>query len=503
MIEYPYLYGFNNLSPINQKGNPDMYNVILIITDTYRYDNLKDRADVMPVHTPELDAFADQRATEIEGFYTGSFPTIPHRTDLATGRLGWTYYGWQPIDQSGNNHIARLLSNNGYATQLICDCPHLFNARFQFGFNAAFQHRGQEGDKALLHLNDPIEKVMPYEKTRMRPIFRDHPLVDLHRWHNRYWNFESETFPARTGETAMRWLEENYKAAPFFLWVDFFDPHEPWDAPEYMVKKYDPDYDGIPMIHPNYGHTGAYTDAELRNLRAHYAAEAELVDRHIGRILQKIDDLQLWENTIVAITTDHGMSIGEHNRTGKSNISEDDDRYWPIYPEIGHVPFLIAAPDVPKGKSLPIFAQAMDFIPTISDLAGVEIKPPDSFHGKSFSQALKSGSGDHRDAVVSGCYLRPKEVGSIPRGATTPFLVTEKWGYAPVGANGSPELYDLSIDPLAADDVSADNEDTVREMHDLLISYLKEHEAPDDALKCWGKNPRLNADGSWAVDYEE
>ncbi len=66
-----------------------MHNIILIITDTYRYDNLGDRAEIMPVRTPELDAFAAERATAVEGFYTGSFPTIPHRTDIATGKLGW------------------------------------------------------------------------------------------------------------------------------------------------------------------------------------------------------------------------------------------------------------------------------------------------------------------------------------------------------------------------------------------------------------------------------
>ena len=86
-----------------------MKNIILIITDTYRYDNLEDRATVMPVRTPELDAFAAEQATAVEGFYTGSFPTIPHRTDIATGRLGWPNYGWQAIELSSRNHAARLL----------------------------------------------------------------------------------------------------------------------------------------------------------------------------------------------------------------------------------------------------------------------------------------------------------------------------------------------------------------------------------------------------------
>ncbi len=478
-----------------------MYNIILIITDTFRYDNLFSRSRVMPVRTPELNAFAEKRATSIEGFYTSSFPTIPHRTDIATGRIGWINYGWQPIDLSGKNHIARILNSKGYATQLICDCPHLFNARFQSAFDAAMQNRGQEGDKSLLRLNDPIKNVMPMEKTRLSPMFREHPLVDLHRWHNQYWQFESDSFPAKTGQTAVRWLEENCDFNPFFLWVDFFDPHEPWDPPEYLVKRYTPDYEGIPMLHPNYGRADAYTDAELLNLRAHYSAEAELVDRWIGRILQKIDDLQLWENTVVIVTTDHGMSIGEHERTGKSNISTDDDRYWPIYPEIGHIPFLVFVPKVSGGNSLDLLAQPIDFLPTVCELADADVNPPEPFHGKSFAKVIRNGSGHHRDVVITGCHTVSKEAGSVPAKACTPFVIASKWGYTPVGAKGTPELYDLTVDPLAEKDIASSNEDAVREMHDILIAYLKEHNASENALKCWGNSPRLNADGTWSIDY--
>ncbi|MCY4657958.1 MAG: sulfatase, partial [Gammaproteobacteria bacterium] len=318
-----------------------MKNIILLITDTFRFDNLFDYAK-RPVNTPELDRFAEERASSLKNFYTGSFPTIPNRTDIATGKLGWPHYGWQPIDLSSRNHIGKTLRRQGYTTQLLCDCPHLFNSRFQFGFDAAYQHRGQEGDKHLLHSNNPIDNILPLEKTRQHPLWKGASLADAHRWINRYSILEDETFAAKTASTTVRWLEENHLADPFFIWVDFFDPHEPWDPPEYFVKKYDPDYSGTPMIHCNYGPATDYTEEELHNLWAHYAAESEVVDRHLGRVLQKIDDLNLWDNSIVVITSDHGTSVGEHNRTGKSNIANNDERYWPIYPEVGHVPFLIA-----------------------------------------------------------------------------------------------------------------------------------------------------------------
>ena len=205
----------------NEVNYQNMKNIVLLITDTFRYDNLGERAR-RPIRTPMLDKFEAERATAIDEFYMSSFPTVPHRTDIMTATVGWPHYPWQPINQSGRNIIAKLLSEQGYATQLICDTPHLFNTRFQDAFDAAFQHRGQEGDKPLLHHNDEIKIVMPNEKTRPHPSYRGHTLPNTHRWTNRYYQYETETFSSRTSETTVRWLEENHRSGPFFLWVNLW-----------------------------------------------------------------------------------------------------------------------------------------------------------------------------------------------------------------------------------------------------------------------------------------
>lgn len=461
-----------------------MKNIILIITDTFRFDNLLEAAH-RPVHTPYLDTFIQERATFVEGCYTGSFPTIPHRTDVASGILGWPHYGWQPIDLSGPNHIAHILADNGYESQLICDCPHLFRARFQAGFSAAFHVRGQEGDRPLLHLNDPIETVVPDRKTRTRPRYRGATLVNTHRWTNRYFTHEHETFPARTGATAVQWLEDNSAFNPFFLWVDFFDPHEPWDPPEYLVKRYHPDYDGIPMLHPNYGPSSALTEEELYNLWAHYAAESELVDRWIGRIIEKITDLDLWDDTIVLITSDHGTSLGEHDRTGKSNIDDQDERNWPIYPEIGHVPCLFAGTEIPRGTRSSMLVQPIDFLPTLCSLAGVGAVPSRPFQGVSFAPNLLQGKPKHRDYVVSSSHIIPGESGEPPQRTPTPFLVTGEWGLAPVGALGKPELYHLTQDPLATTDLSTDHPSKIPDLFEMFLSHLAEHGAEANLIDYW------------------
>ena len=451
----------------------------MIISDTFRYDNLSRRA-AMPVRATQLEQFA-RRAVSLSNFYNSSFPTIPHRTDVTTGRYGWPWYGWQSRTQSGKNHLPSIFHQAGYVSQLLCDTPHLFRANFDQGFDGANLLRGQEADLPMLRMNYPIEHVMPPEKTRTGRHFQGRNLVDLHRWENRGWRREEDCFPPRTAALATEWLEENYKYHPFFLWVDFFDPHEPWDPPEYLVRRYDPDYAGTPMLHPNYGKASDYTPEELKNLRAHYCAEAELVDRWVGRVIQKIDDLGLWENTAVVFTSDHGTSLGEHNRTGKSNINDRDDRAWPIYPEVAHIPLLVAAPGLEGGRTVPALLQPPDILPTLLDLAGVKAKPPDPVHGRSFAPLLGGKEQEPiRDIAVSASHWRRKP-GEKPGKAVTPVVYTEKWAYVPFGPKGERELYDLSADPLGEKNLAGAGARVMDDLQARLMDWLKKMEAPKEA----------------------
>jgi len=452
-------------------------NIILIISDTFRYDNLFDRA-ATPVHTPWLDAFAE-RAVSLSRMYTSSFPTIPHRTDTTTGRFGWPWYGWQSRLQSGQNHLPQILGKAGYVSQLLCDCPHLFKADFDRGFHGAHVLRGQEGDTYFLRMNTPIAQTMPPEKTRDGHHFQGRNLPDIARWTNQLWRHEEDRFAPRTARLAVEWLEENYEHDPFFLWVDFFDPHEPWDPPEYMVRKYDPTYRGPAMIHPNYGKASDLTKAELRNLRAHYCAEAQLVDRSVGRVLQKIDDLALWDNSVVVFTTDHGMSLGEHNRTGKTNINHRDNRPWPIYPEIAHIPFMIAAPGLEGGREVGQLIQPPDILPTLLDLCGLRVPTPDPLHGRSFAGQLLGVVDDPvRDVAIAASHTRSL----AGRGPTTPVVYTERWAYAPCGMRRTPELFDLRKDPCCENSVAKQHPRICQRLHQRLLDWLREYDAPPEAI---------------------
>lgn len=469
---------------IEPGGEKALRNVILIIADTFRRDNLRPSAQGGP-RTPHLDRFFAERAASVERYYCGSFPTGPNRTDVVTGRAGWPRFPWQPVAQSSANHLARLFGDAGYLTQLICDSSHLIQPNLALfpGFHAWYCERGQEGDTPLLHANDPIPAVVPHAKTFPIPPAGRPTLADRHRWHNRYFELEEQTFSYRTARTTVRWLEENYRSPqPFFLWVDFFDPHEPWDAPEYLVRRYDPDYTGTPMVMPNYGLASRYTPAELANLRAHYLAETELVDRHVGRVLEKIEDLELWHDTVVVFASDHGTSLGEHGRTSKINRDPDDPRYWTLSPELSHIPLLVAAPGVTAGIRHSVFAQPVDLMPTLFDLSGVAaggpVTTPEPLHGHSLAGALRGRAGGPRGAALAGsCPGGLAAGGDWPGGINTPFLVTDDYGYAPVGEDGAAQLFDLAADPLAERPLGA-GKAALADAHARFTTLLQEIDPP-------------------------
>jgi arylsulfatase A-like enzyme len=459
-------------------------NVVVIVSDTLRYDHIGANGNDW-IKTPELDAFA-AKATCFDNCYVSSFPTIPTRTDWFTGRYGFPFYGWRPLDP-GATVIAPLLADAGYTNQLIIDTPHMMrgSANFDRGFHGAKWIRGQEGDTPMTWMNHPVEERIPDDKTRQRPRLFGGTLANVHAWQNHHqWNSGEDRFVAQTCRAASLWLEHNYKADPFFLWVDCFDVHEPWDPPDYLVRMYDPDYDGTPMFHPNYGAASDYTEAELRNLRAHYAGEVTLVSQHVGRVLRTLEDTGLMENTVVVFMADHGMYLGEHNRTGKSNISDTDDRgSWPLYREVSHIPLMVYSPGVDAGRAAEL-VQPPDIMPTVLDSAGFDV--PAEAHGQSLRPLLGAADGSRkwsREIAVSSPAL---QVGRGREGAK--LSVTDGAWSLILGQDGAiaPELYDLAVDPGEENDIAAANPAKVEAMRQACLDWLSDLGASDERIAAVG-----------------
>jgi len=456
-------------------------NVIILVCDTFRYDYLGCNGNEW-IGTEDLDRFA-RRAACFDQHYVSSFPTIPNRTDMFTGRYGFPFYGWQPLARD-IPVMSDIFSEVGYQTQLICDTPHLMG-RGHFcerGFSGANWIRGQEGDRPLLKGKLPPRLIVPADgKTRVDANMRGTKwgnLATLHTWTNRDWAWEEDRFCVQTARMTSRWLEENHDAEPFLLWVDFFDPHEPWDPPEHLVRLYDRSgYDGPPIIHPNYGPASIYSRKELANLAAHYAAELFLVNKWVGHVLRKIEELSLFENTLVVFTTDHGTLLGEHNRTGKSNICPDDERVWPLYQEVAHIPLMIAGPGIRGGQRVGELTQPVDLLATVLDYARLRSRAPD-MHGHSLKPLLGRGKAPWpRRYAFSSTFLR--------NGGPT--VSDKRWTYLAYGEKGGrTELYDRREDPRQKRNLIRKRPEIARRMQRALGAFLRDLGTPEENYSLLG-----------------
>lgn len=453
------------------------WNFIVIVSDTFRYDYVGANGNQW-IRTPELDWFARQ-SVRFDNAYISSFPTVPHRTECFTGRVVFPHHDWQPLDPNVPV-LSEILEDHGYGTQLITDTPHLMGSSnwFHRGFSGGITVPGQEGHVPLTRYNKGIEDVVPGKKERCIPVVQgNHSLLDLHMWSRDEWVWEEDRYCVKTARLASKWLELNYKKDGFFLWVDFFDVHEPWDPPEYLVAMYDKSgYDGPPMYMPNYGPASDYTAKELSNLRAHYAAECTLVSKWVGHVLKKIEELGLYENTVVIFTSDHGTYLGEHNHTGKNNMCPTDKRGTTgLYPEVAHVPMYVRVPAQQRSFRVKELVQPMDLFATILDLAGVLDKP--DMNGFSLEPLLmRQRTAWLRKRLFMGSFLGGAKPGSGIRPAAAD---RRWWAVFPEEQDQKHELYDRSKDPSCTRNVAREHAATLKRLTKAFHRFLEEVMAED------------------------
>lgn len=302
-------------------------------------------------------------------------------------------------------------------------------------------------------------------------------LVDIHAHTNFRRRYEKESQPALVADAACRWLEDNYRGGPFFLWVDFFDVHEPWFPPRYLLDLYHPGYRGAAMPHPNYGPAGAYSREELRNMRARYKGMCTLLSKSVGRMLRVIEDGRLLDDTIVVFMSDHGMYLGERGRTGKSRISprEGNDAF-PFYREVAsicwsmHVPRAAGVKALKPGSRLPVLAQAPDLMPTLLELCGLEAPREAGIEGVSLVPWLTGrGRGQPRGIAVTTSHMGPGR--ACRRPTVTDGRHTLVVGDEPGG--GRSELYDDRRDPWQRRNVLPARRAAAERLHGRLLDRLR------------------------------
>jgi arylsulfatase A-like enzyme len=416
-------------------------NVIVICLDTFRADLIGPDAKMSGVATPSLDALASE-SVSFERAYGEGQPTLQMRRAFFTGRRSfpWRYNydrrghwhhapGWHKIPPEQDT-LAEILVRRGYYTGLIADTYHMFKPTMNYtrGFCTYEFIRGQETDNWRGGTLSAIEAQL--RKHTRGPL--DSPSIlrlAQYLWNQRGRQGEEDYSCARVFRAAMRWLEDSAANAPFFLWIDSFDPHEPWDPPTLYADHYYP-YEGTDYIYPV--NEGA-TPEEQERIVSLYCGEVTFVDKWAGAFLNVVDELKLWEDTIVVLTSDHGTQLRDHGRFGKG---ADE-----LHPFNTQIPLYVRHPDGPRRRRVDAFVQSHDLAPTLLRLLDV---PYANVDGQDAWTLVTGERSSLRDHVVTGW------AGFVAGNAGGRASVRdEEWNYVVSvhEEDPNPELYHLPSDP--------------------------------------------------------
>ena len=343
--------------------------------------------------TPNLDRFA-ARSVKFNNHYTGSLPCMPARHDILVGALDFLWRPWGSIEL-WERPITHELRRKKIPTHLFSDHPHLFETggeNYHTDFFAWDYTRGHEGDPWKTR-SDPSWIGTPTLPAKQRG--GEELAYDISRTYFR----DELDFPGpRTMQSSADWLREHGSHhESFMIFVDEFDPHEPFDTPAPWANKYDPDWKDELLIWPPYAvggvENGVITEREGQHVRANYGSKLSMIDHWFGRILDEMDRQDLWADTLFILCTDHGHYLGEKDIWGKPRV--------PQYEVLGHIPLMIAAPGI-KPAEISALTTNVDINATLADLFDVETRY--LTHGKSLLPLIHQEQNSVREYAIGGVF---------------------------------------------------------------------------------------------------
>ena len=477
-------------------------NVIVIVADTWRFDYLGCYGNDW-IRTPNIDRLATE-STVFENAYAEGCPTVPTRRALLTGRYTLPYRGWGPL-LSEDKTLADILWSQSVWTALITDTGpmHMPGYGYERGFDFARYFRGQQFD--YFYRNDPCDLDPDrFHKPAFDPRQPDQELpASLHARHEltdylplrQKWQGEEDQYAAKVCCAAMDWLEDVDRERPFLLWLDCFDPHEPWDPPSVwdadLKCPYDPDYDGIEVINPAPTVADYFlTDREAHHLRMLYAEKVTMVDRWLGKVLDRLKALDLYDDSLILFLSDHGQPLGNHEH-GHGIVRKC--RPWP-YEELAHIPLIVRYPGADHQR-ISSFVQTVDVAPTILDFLDVA-DGAESMQGASLLPLIRGDKEKLRDFAIAGYFNFSWSIITDDwsfinwidtKDMTDPMKQLSMYGFAELEENTSVwtctpgsvaeipevnELYDRRRDPFQLNNLLDKEPEAASEAHEALMKFM-------------------------------
>jgi len=347
------------------------------------------------VQAPNFQRLA-QRTVQFNRSYVCSMPCMPARRDLHTGRPNFLHRSWGPLEPFDNS-VPEMLRKNGVYTHLASDHYHYWEdggATYHGRYSTWEFFRGQEGDPWRGQLADPQlpENLHPRQAGNDRSTRQD--------WINRaVMPQESDMPQAQTMSAGLDFIRRNHTADNWFLQIETFDPHEPYFSLEKHKKTYADhykNYKGRNWDWPMYAPSTGQAPEEVEHLRYECASLVAMCDSQLGKIIDMMDELDLWKDTMLIVWTDHGFLLGEHECLGK---------VWaPFYEEVAHTPFFVWDPRAPTAAGTQreaLVQPSIDLGPTLLDYFGLPLAP--GMLGKPLRDAIASDT-PVREAGMFGAH---------------------------------------------------------------------------------------------------
>lgn len=420
-------------------------NVVFILSDdqgawAMRYAGNKH------IITPNFDELA-RTGVSFTNSFCASPVCSPARATILTGKLpsqhgvqDWVrkgHYGDDAIDYlKGFVTLPEILADHGYERAI--------SGKWHLGDVNAVQARFP--DHCYVHLKGAGHYYNA-------PMVRDGEIV-----------YEPEYVTDCITDDAIEYLEAvTERENPFYLSVHYTAPHNPWvdgEHPEEYVSLYeDCSFDDIPQGYIREDAIYRYNETDARECLKGYYAAITAMDANVGRIIKKLDELGIRENTLVIYSSDNGFNCGHHGVWGKGNATFSLN----MFDTSVKVPLIINQPGTVSTNTVTdVMVSQYDYLPTILDYLGIENPLPlESLPGRSFLPLLVGNEGEMKEHEALVVY---DEYGPVR------MVRTKEWKYVHRYETGNHELYNLQDDP--DEDVNLYGEEKYKSLVTELSTYL-------------------------------
>jgi arylsulfatase A len=427
-------------------GSKKPLNFVVILIDDLGWRDLGCYGSTF-YQTPNIDRLAGQGA-RFTDFYAAAPNCSPTRASILTGkypaRLDLTNYlvglkkkEGSPVLPAEFKHylpleeptIAEALKPAGYTSAIV--------GKWHLGFPPYFPE-----PQGFDHQFGAMERGMP--KSYFYPQWEDKPPIEAE---------DGAYLTDVINRDAEQWLEQN-RHRPFCLFLSHYTVHTPLEAPEELIEKY---------------RNNADPDAGQNN--PIYASMIENMDSNAGRILAKLDELELTDNTVVIFTSDNGglhVEMGKHTPSTSNAPLREGKGY--LYEGGIRVPLIVRWPGVTTpGSTIHEPAVSTDFYPTILDGAGVENHSDGGMDGISLRKLITGKDKPEREALYFH-FPHFSNTGSTPAGAVRrgDYKLIEFYEH------GRLELYNLKEDIGENHNLAETKPELARELHQMLAGWRKD-----------------------------